>query len=91
MFFFGDPNKKNLKKIQPIVDEINELESRFEKFSDQKLKEQTKKFKQEIKEQTKTLNDILPKAFAVVREAAKRTIKQRHFDVQLLGGIVLHQ
>ncbi len=91
MFFFGDPNKKNLKKIQPIVDEINELESRFEKFSDQKLKEQTKKFQQEIKEQTKTLNDILPKAFAVVREAAKRTIKQRHFDVQLLGGIVLHQ
>ncbi|MEK7167128.1 MAG: preprotein translocase subunit SecA [Patescibacteria group bacterium] len=91
MFFFNDPNKKILKNLQPIVDKINELELKFEKFSDKELKEQTKKFQRELKEQTKTLDDILPEAFAVVREAAKRTIQQRHFDVQLLGGIILHQ
>jgi preprotein translocase subunit SecA len=91
MFFFGDPNKKILKKIQPIVDEINKLELKFEKFSDQELKDQTKKFQQEIRQKRKTLDGILPEAFAVVREAAKRTIKQRHFDAQLLGGIILHQ
>lgn len=91
MFFFSDPNKKILKKIQPIVDKINELEIKFEKFSDQDLKGLTKKFQQELKEQQKSLDDILPEAFAVVREAAKRIIKQRHFDVQLLGGIILHQ
>jgi len=91
MFFFGDPNKKILKKIQPIVDKINELEARFEKFSDQELKDQTKKFQQEIQQEKKSLDDILPEAFAVVREAAKRTIKQRHFDTQLFGGIILHQ
>ncbi|MFH1838128.1 MAG: preprotein translocase subunit SecA [Candidatus Kuenenbacteria bacterium] len=91
MFFFGDPNKKILKKLQPIVDKINELESKFEKFSDQELKDQTKKFQQEIKQEKKSLDDILPEAFAVVREAAKRTINQRHFDSQLLGGIILHQ
>jgi preprotein translocase subunit SecA len=91
MFFFGDPNKKILKKIQPIVNEINKLELKFEKFSDQELKDQTKKFQQEIQQKGKTLDGILPEAFAVVREAAKRTIKQRHFDAQLLGGIILHQ
>ncbi|MBI4652823.1 preprotein translocase subunit SecA [Candidatus Kuenenbacteria bacterium] len=91
MFFFNDPNKKILKKLQPIVDKINELESKFEKFSDQELKNQTKKFQQEIQQEKKSLDDILPEAFAVVRESAKRTIKQRHFDTQLLGGIILHQ
>ncbi|PKL72732.1 preprotein translocase subunit SecA [Candidatus Kuenenbacteria bacterium HGW-Kuenenbacteria-1] len=91
MLFFLNPNKKILKKLQPIVDQINALEPTFEKFSDQELHEQTKKFQQEIKEQKKSLDDILPEAFAVVREAAKRVIKQRHFDVQLLGGIILHQ
>jgi len=87
---FGDPNEKFLKSLQPLVDQINSLEKEFEGFSDDQLKQQTEKFKQELKGK-KSLNDILPKAYACVREAAKRTIKQRHFDVQLLAGIVLHQ
>ncbi len=87
---FGDPNEKFLKSLQPLVDQINELEKKFESFSDDQLKEQTQKFKAEIKS-GKTLDSILPEAFACVRESAKRTIKQRHYDVQLLAGIVLHQ
>jgi preprotein translocase subunit SecA len=85
----GDPNEKFLKSLQPLVDQVNQLEKKFEGFSDEQLKEQTQKFKKEFK--NKALNDILPEAYACVREAAKRTIKQRHFDVQLLAGIVLHQ
>jgi len=87
---FGDANEKFLKKLQPVVEKINSLESEFEKFSDEKLKERTAEFKERLKK-GKTLDDILPEAFALVREAAKRTLKQRHFDVQLIGGIVLHQ
>ena len=87
---FGDPNEKYLKKIQPIVEKINSLEPRFEKLSDGKLREKTEEFKQRLKK-GETLDDILPEAFALVREAAKRTLGQRHFDVQLMGGIVLHQ
>ena len=87
---FGDPNEKYLKKIQPIVEKINSLEPRFEKLSDEKLREKTEEFKQRLKK-GETLEDILPEAFALVREAAKRTLGQRHFDVQLMGGIVLHQ
>ena len=87
---FGDPNEKYLKKIQPIVEKINSLEPKFEKFSDEKLREKTEEFKQRLKK-GETLDDILPEAFALVREAAKRTLGQRHFDVQLMGGIVLHQ
>jgi len=87
---FGDPNEKYLKKIQPIVEKINSLEPRFEKLSDEKLREKTEEFKQRLKK-GETLDDILPEAFALVREAAKRTLGQRHFDVQLMGGIVLHQ
>ena len=86
---FGDPNEKYLKSLQPLVDKINKLESKFESFSDGQLKEQTTKFKEELK--NKTLNDILPEAYACTREAAKRTIGQRHYDVQLLSGIALHQ
>ena len=87
---FADPNEKYLKKIQPIVEKINSLEPRFEKLSDEKLREKTEEFKQRLKK-GETLDDILPEAFALVREAAKRTLGQRHFDVQLMGGIVLHQ
>ncbi len=91
---FGDPNQRYLKKIQPIVDKINELESPFERFSINELKGKTEEFKQRINPAAggkESLDDILPEAFALVREAAKRTLKQRHFDVQLIGGIVLHQ
>jgi len=87
---FGDPNKKYLNKIQPIVEKINELEKDFEHFSNEELKNKTEEFKQKLIG-GKTLDDILPEAFALVREAAKRTLNQRHFDVQLIGGIVLHQ
>ncbi len=87
---FGDPNEKAIKKIQPIVDEINKLESKFQAFSDGELRNQTEVFKDRIRK-GETLDQILPEAFAVVREAAKRTLKQRHYDVQLIGGVVLHQ
>ena len=87
---FGDPNEKAIRKLKPVVEEINKLEKKFEKFSDEEIKEQTGKFKKRIK-RGETLDSILPEAFACVREAAKRTLKQRHFDVQLMGGIVLHQ
>jgi preprotein translocase subunit SecA len=86
----GDPNKKYLRKLQPLVEEINDLEKDFEKLPDQELKRKTEEFKSCLKNK-KTLDDILPEAFSAVREAAKRTLNQRHFDVQLLGGIVLHQ
>ena len=87
---FGDVNEKYLKKLQPLVERINSLEKNFEKFSDEKLKEKTLEFRERLAK-GETLDDLLPEAFALVREAAKRTLKQRHFDVQLLGGIVLHQ
>jgi len=88
---FGDANEKYLKKIQPLVEKINSLELEFESFSDERLKEKTGELKEKLKKGEETLDDILPEAFASVREAAKRTLKQRHFDVQLIGGIVLHQ
>jgi preprotein translocase subunit SecA len=85
---FGDANEKYLKKLQPIVDRINGLEEKFEGFSNEQLTNKTR----ELKEGARNgLDEILPEAFALVREAAKRTLNQRHFDVQLIGGIVLHQ
>lgn len=86
----GDPNQKIVKKLQPIIDKINSLEPEFEKMTDSQIKEKTFSFKERLKK-GETLDDILPEAFANVREAAKRTIKQRHFDVQLIGGIILHE
>ncbi|MBE9512896.1 MAG: preprotein translocase subunit SecA [Chloroflexi bacterium] len=85
-----DSNEKQLKRLQPIVDKINELEPGFEALSDGELGAKTDEFKSRLKDGT-TLDELLPEAFAAVREAAKRTIGQRHFDVQLIGGIVLHQ
>ncbi len=87
---FGDPNEKYLKSIQPLVDKINNLEDSIKKLSDLELQEKTGYFKDLIK-QGSTLDDILPEVFAVVRETSRRTTGMRHFDVQLLGGIVLHQ
>jgi len=85
-----DSNEKQLKRLQPTVDRINELEPEFEKLGDAELRAKTDEFKARLKA-GESLDDLLPEAFAVVREAAKRTIGQRHFDVQLMGGIVLHQ
>lgn len=87
---FGNENEKYLKRLQPLVDETNKLEPELESFSEQRLEERTQELK-EIVKQGKTLDDILPQAFALVREAARRTLEQRHFDVQLIGGTVLHQ
>ena len=87
---FGDPNKRYLNKIQSMVEKINQLEPEFERFSIEEIKNKTKEFKKKIAS-GESLDDILPEAFAAVREAGKRTLQQRHFDVQLIGGIVLHQ
>ena len=87
---FGDANEKYLKKLQPLIDKVNSLEPALESFSNEKLKEKTKEFKERFRK-GEILNDILPEAFALVREAAKRTLGQRHFDCQLIGGIVLDQ
>ena len=85
-----DSNEKELRRLQPLVDDINSLEPDFEKLSDAELRAKTDEFKARLKD-GESLDEILPEAYAAVREAAKRTIKQRHFDVQLIGGIVLHQ
>lgn len=88
---FGNYNDRILKKYWKIVHEkINPLEAEFKNYSDREFPELTSRLKEELAS-GKTLDDILPRAFAAVREAAWRTIKQRHFDVQLIGGIVLHQ
>jgi preprotein translocase subunit SecA len=113
---FGDPNEKVIKSLQPIVDNINSLEDKFKKMSDEELKGMTAEFKKRLnvsgadkspqppfvkggQEQTPPLvkgargilDEILPEAFAVTREAAKRVLGQRHYDVQLIGGIILHR
>jgi preprotein translocase subunit SecA len=85
-----DSNEREVKRLEPLVDDINTLEPDFERLSDAELKAKTDEFKARLKD-GETLDELLPEAFAAVREAAKRTIKQRHFDVQLIGGIVLHQ
>ena len=85
----GGHNERFLRKMKLVVAKINALEKDFEKLSNEHLREKTKEIKARLKKET--LDDILPKAFALVREAAKRTLGQRHFDVQLIGGIALHQ
>ncbi|MDE0592550.1 MAG: preprotein translocase subunit SecA [Dehalococcoidia bacterium] len=86
----GDTNEKALKEIQPVVDEINDLESEFEKLSDEQLKGVTADYRSRW-EGGESLDDILPEAFAAVREASRRAVGMRPFDVQMIGGIVLHQ
>jgi preprotein translocase subunit SecA len=85
-----DSNEKEIKRLEPIVDEVNSFELDFQKLSDTELRAKTDEFKARLKD-GETLDDILPEAFTAVREAARRTIGERHFDVQLMGGIVLHQ
>ncbi|MEK7580916.1 MAG: preprotein translocase subunit SecA [Patescibacteria group bacterium] len=87
---FLDTNEKQVNKLQPLVDDINALEKKFEKLTDAQLKAKTAEFKLRH-ERGETLDDLLPEAFAAVREAGIRTLNQRHYDVQLTGGIVLHQ
>jgi len=87
---FGDPNERELKKLQPIVEKISSYEQNISKLNDGELKNKTTEFKERL-DKGETLDDILPEAFAVVREVAKRVTKMRPFDVQLIGGIILHQ
>ncbi len=87
---FGTYSEKEVKRVMPIVDKINSLEPEMEKLTDKELAGKTDYFKEQLKE-GKTLDDILPEAFATVREASKRVLGMRHFDVQLIGGIILHQ
>ncbi len=88
--FFGDANEKYLKSISFLIDKINNLEDDYKELSDFHFPEKTEGFKKRIKN-GETLDDILPEAFALVREASKRVLNQRHYDCQLVGGIVLHQ
>ena len=87
---FGSTNQRKVSALQPIVDQINALEHSLLALSDSELKNKTLEFKQRLKNK-ETIDQIMPEAFAVVREASKRVIGQRHFDVQLMGGLVLHQ
>lgn len=87
---FGSQNERQLKRLQPLVESINELEPTLQSLSDDQLKAKTAEFKERM-ETGETLDDLLPEAFALVREASIRTLGMRHFDVQLIGGIVLHQ
>ena len=87
---FGNYSEKEIKRITPIVDKIEALGPEFEKLSDEELKYKTTEFKQRL-EKGETLDQILPEAYAAVREAASRALGMRHFRVQLLGGIVMHQ
>src|SRR3990167_1110056 len=86
---FGTKNDREIKALKPLVAEINSLESAISNLSDEALRDKTTQFKQKL-EQGHTLDDILPEAFAVVREAGKRTLNMRHFDAQLVGGVFLH-
>lgn len=87
----GDPQAKTLKRLRKRVKDINAIEPDIEKLSDSKLKQKTLEFREKLKDDKVKVDDILPEAFAVVREAAKRVLGQRHYDVQLIGGISLHE
>jgi len=87
---FKDPTIKEIKALRPIVDKINLLEEDIKKLTNEQLKDKTDELKERLKK-GETLDNLLPDAFAVVREASKRTLGLRHYDVQLIGGIVLHQ
>ena len=90
MKLFKSYSEKEVKRVKPLVDKINGLEDEFVKLTDAELKAKTDYLKKQLKD-GKTLDDILPEAFATVREASKRVLGMRHFDVQLIGGIILHQ
>ena len=85
-----DTNQRELNRLAPLVQRINELEAEFLPYTDDQLRAKTGEFRRRLQDGA-TLDELLPEAFAVVREAAKRTLGQRHFDVQLMGGVVLHE
>ncbi|MGG1877316.1 preprotein translocase subunit SecA [Paenibacillus cisolokensis] len=87
---FGDTNERDVKRLMKTVDVINQLEPQFEALSDEQLRAKTEEFRARI-EKGETLEELLPEAFATVREASKRTLGKRHYDVQLVGGMALHE
>ena len=87
---FGDSNEKYVHSLMPYVEEINSYEAEYQKLSGDLLRALTGEFKARL-EKGDTLDDLLPETFAAVREASRRVTGQRHFDVQLIGGIALHQ
>jgi preprotein translocase subunit SecA len=88
---FGSRNERVVKKLEPLVREIGALEAWAKSLTAEQFKEQTKLFKEQVRKGEKTLEDLMPQAFALVREASVRTLGMRHFDVQLVGGVILHQ
>ncbi len=88
---FGSANERQLRRLWPVVEEVNALEKEYEALPPEAFPAKTAEFRQRLASEETTLDDILPEAFAAVREASRRTIGLRHFDVQCLGGIVLHQ
>ena len=86
---FGSKNERELNRLTPLVQQINALEQEIQALSDDQLRAKTKDFKERI-DQGASLDELLPETYAVVREASVRTLKMRHFDVQLIGGMVLH-
>src|SRR3989339_1077927 len=88
--FFGPTYEKELKEIKPIISAVNGFESEIQALTDEGLLERSQSLKKRVQDGV-SLDDILPEAFALVREAAKRTLGQRHFDVQLMGAIALHR
>ncbi|MBQ5868966.1 MAG: preprotein translocase subunit SecA, partial [Lachnospiraceae bacterium] len=87
---FGTHSDRELKAIRPIVNKIENLRPTMQAMSDEELRDQTRKFKERLAN-GETLDDILPEAFATVREASKRVLNMEHYNVQLIGGVVLHQ
>ncbi|MCA1648618.1 MAG: preprotein translocase subunit SecA, partial [Chloroflexi bacterium] len=85
----GDPSEREIKKIRPLVEQINALEADYKALSDEALRAQTAEFRERL-QAGESVDDVLPEAFAAVREAARRTIGKRHYDVQLIAGAVLH-
>ncbi|MFH2098595.1 MAG: DEAD/DEAH box helicase, partial [Pseudomonadota bacterium] len=87
---FGTKNSREIKRLMPLVEAVNSLEPKFQAMTDAELAAMTPRFKERL-EKGEPLDDLLPEAFAVVREASVRTLKMRHFDVQIIGGVVLHE
>ncbi len=88
---FGDANDRLIKTLEPVVKQIDELEKHYEGMSDDRLREETARLRAHLKARPNSEDEILPKAFALVREAGKRTLNQRHFPMQLIGGIIIHR
>src|SRR4030066_1066070 len=87
---FGTKNEREMKRLWPIVEQVNSLETQMTGLSDEQLREKTGEFKKKL-EAGSSLDNILPEAFAVVREVSRRKLKMSHFDVQIPGGIILHE